>query len=358
MPENSRHVFHPLLHHPIVAISQHVTSPLTASLLIFAVQKSWQAPAAVASIRAARALWAAGDRLAAFPLRATARTLFGASATAAALAWASRTPPPAAAVSRAPPALAALYGERDAPAAAAALIGAHAVAQAEALLRGAQRATGAPWWATIVTVTLALRAVIAPMNLALLRNSLRLKAVLPEVQRLGAALRGGGGADAARELRALFARAGCSPWAQCLAFPLLLPPLVLSVFGALHNLTIAEPALTTGGALWFPDLTLADETQLLPIASGLSWLANVEMGAGLHYAAYPATRLAARCVALATIPLAATLPSGVLIFWITSNLFAVARGAAARTDVLRRALAMPLHREVAALAHLPPWRGV
>jgi len=269
-----------------VALSQHVTSPLTASLLIFSLQKWWQLPAAQASLAATRALWAAGDRVGAFPPAAIARALLGTAATASALAWAARGAPPPPRARPPPPALVALYGERDAPAAAAALLDSHAVAQAQALLCGAQRATGAPWWTVIVGVTLLLRVAIAPLNLALLRNSLRMKMVLPEVQRLHGALRdsggGAGGLGAARELRALFARAGCSPWAQTLAFPLLLPPIILSVFGAIHNLSIAEPAFTAGGALWFPDLTLPDETQLLPIASGLTWLANVETGAGLQ----------------------------------------------------------------------------
>ena len=56
--------------------------------------------------------------------------------------------------------------------------------------------------------------------------------------------------------------------------------------------------------------------------------------------------------------LASTLPAGVLLFWVTSNLFAVARGAVARTNAVRRALGVPLAKEVAALAHLPPWRGL
>ena len=75
------------------------------------------------------------------------------------------------------------------------------------------------------------------------------------------------------------------------------------------------------------------------------------------YAAYPKLRLSARCGALAFIPLASTLPAGVLLFWVTSNLFAVARGAVARTNAVRRALGVPLVKEAAALAHLPPWRG-
>jgi membrane protein insertase Oxa1/YidC/SpoIIIJ len=66
---------------------------------------------------------------------------------------------------------------------------------------------------------------------------------------------------------------------------------------------------------------------------------EVEMGAG---AVYPASLVFTRLVAVTTIPLAATLPAGVLVFWTTSNAFAVVRGAAVRSDAVRRALRIPL----------------
>jgi membrane protein insertase Oxa1/YidC/SpoIIIJ len=122
------------------------------------------------------------------------------------------------------------------------------------------------------------------------------------------------------------------------------------------NLTLTEPSFATGGALWFTDLVAPDPTRLLPILSAGTWLANVEMGAGLHYEAWPMTRLAARLGAVAFIPLAETVPAGVLVFWLTSNLFALARGGVLRLNAVRRALAIPLQSEILALTHLPKGR--
>ena len=226
-------------------------------------------------------------------------------------------------------------------------------------LQAAHDATGAPWWATITGATLALRCALIPFNVALLRNSLRLKLALPETARLGFILRHGGEAErtaAARDLRALFVRAGASPWVNMLAFPLLLPPLILSLFLAIHDVCLAGDGGGGGldGTLWFPNLMEADGTALLPIASSLTWLANVEMGAGIHYEAWPMVRLAARLGAVASIPLVATLPSGVLLFWTLSNAFAIVRGGVVRIPRVRRALGVPQQGEIDAVAHHLP----
>ena len=96
-----------------------------------------------------------------------------------------------------------------------------------------------------------------------------------------------------------------------------------------------------------------DATRVLPILSALTWLGNVEMGAGLHYEAYPTARLAARLGAVAFIPLAETLPAGILLFWVTSNVFSLGRGVVLRSDAVRRALNIPLQAQILALKHIP-----
>lgn len=157
-----------------------------------------------------------------------------------------------------------------------------------------------PWWAAITTGTLALRFALMPIQLGLLKNSLRMKILTPEIANLEAVLAakvGSGGiaggvtgasttaavtnemkVAAAHKLKSLFKTTAASPWAQTVIFPFLMPGMILSVFGAVHDLCMAEPGMTSGGALWFPDLVAQDSTYLLPIVSALTWLWNVEMG--------------------------------------------------------------------------------
>ena len=111
--------------------------------------------------------------------------------------------------------------------------------------------------------------------------------------------------------------------------------------------------MATEGFLWFTDLVAVDSTYALPIASAMTWLWNVEAGGGVFYDYWQRPKMLARTAAVAFIPLTATLPAGVFLFWVTSNVFAVARTYVMRTDAARRMLRVPLRSEIAALAHLP-----
>jgi membrane protein insertase Oxa1/YidC/SpoIIIJ len=73
----------------------------------------------------------------------------------------------------------------------------------------------------------------------------------------------------------------------------------------------------------------------------------------VYYHAWPSPKTVARLVAVSSIPLTASMPSGVLLFWSVSNIFAVARTYLMRTDTARAALGIPLASQVAALTHLP-----
>ena len=75
--------------------------------------------------------------------------------------------------------------------------------------------------------------------------------------------------------------------------------------------------------------------------------------AGIHYHANGSLRGGLRVVACMSWALSSTMPNGVLIFWITSNVFAICRGYVSRFDGVRRALGIPLVSQIAALTHLP-----
>jgi membrane protein insertase Oxa1/YidC/SpoIIIJ len=319
-------------HHPVIELTGHLCSPLTASLSVFLIHKAWQ--------RAAM-----GPVLGALFRHRGGRTgLLGLGCVCGvACAWGALNSLPMRATHMQPPRLANPHTWRS-----TALCG-----DALHLIRG----TGLPWWATITSFTLALRVLLAPVQIGLLQNSLRLKLIWPEVLRHCTAVRTAPSAAAqhepARALLTLLDGARCSPFGQCFSFPILMPGIILSVFGAVHNLCRTEPGMAAEGALWFNDLTAPDETKLLPILSSLTWLANVEMGAGVYYEAWPMTRLAARLGAVAFIPMAEAFPSGVLLFWLVSNCFAIGRGALLRRDSVRRLLGIPLQAQIAALTHLP-----
>jgi len=253
-----------------------------------------------------------------------------------------------------------LYSAEDAQMVAAHLSNLWSVRALEGSLHALHDAAffaGVPWWGTIVAATLALRLALAPVNVALLRNTLRLKVAMPQVLQLDAVMRGQGSQEerlaAARALPALLAASGCSPWQGLVTFPLLLPPAILSFFGAMNNLAMSTPAMSVEGALWFTDLLVNDRTYLLPLLSAATWLLNVESGAGVYYHASPGAKLLVRTGASMFWALGANMPAGVLLFWITSNVFAICRGYVTRMDAVRRRLGIPLAADIARLAHLP-----
>jgi YidC/Oxa1 family membrane protein insertase len=354
-----RHAFHQQFHHPIIEVAQHVISPLTAALFIFTAHKVWQAPAAFAYLRSAALLIPRGE----WNWKQHRRgALFG--VTGLASVWYARKQAPvfetSDEVEKRRAGLQNLYNREDVERVDTTLTRWWTTAYVNRALVQLHDSWSLPWWATIMGVTIALRCVLVPVNCLLLQNSLRMKILLPEIDAFRATLNSHTAThdqkvQAARDLMALFRKHKCSPWNQTIIFPLLLPPTILSIFSATHNLCMVEPQLAEEGALWFPDLIEQDHTMLLPILSGLTWLAQVELGAGVHYGSWPTVRLMVRTLSVATISLAATLPSGVFVFWITSNLFAVARALVLQRDSVRRLLKIPLRSEIAALSHLPGW---
>jgi len=140
---------------------------------------------------------------------------------------------------------------------------------------------GLPWWASIVSVTLILRTLIIPINVRLLRNSMRMKIVLPKVDKLNEVMKSETSSPqdkekAAADLVSLFQQKNCHPWRNTI-IPFFFPPFFLSFFASLHNLCLTEPGMRGEGILWFTDLTDPDPTFLLPVLSGLTWLFAVEV---------------------------------------------------------------------------------
>jgi YidC/Oxa1 family membrane protein insertase len=215
-----------------------------------------------------------------------------------------------------------------------------------------------PWWATIVGTTLVLRTLLAPVNILLLKNTLLMKTIHPRVAELKEIMKSETTTDqeklkAAEDLKTLFKEKGCSPFKGCLMFPFFLPPTILSIFGAINNVSLTTPAMANEGCLWFTDLLLPDSTNLLPILSAVTWLLNIESGAGVYYHSHQKLQLIVRSAAYLCWALAAPIPSGVLLFWTTSNVFAITRGYITRFDKVRKALGIPLSSEIAKLTHLP-----
>jgi hypothetical protein len=135
-----------------------------------------------------------------------------------------------------------IYSPEDATMVAQHLSNWWSVKQVESSLYWIHDTMHLPWWGTIIVMTLALRFVLMPVNIALLRNSLRMKLIAPQIDHLQDQMKAATNPDEkldfAMQISQTFKDNKCHPLKNFLTFPIILPPAILSIFGAIHNLSM------------------------------------------------------------------------------------------------------------------------
>ncbi|XP_068044284.1 cytochrome c oxidase assembly protein COX18, mitochondrial isoform X2 [Anomalospiza imberbis] len=208
---------------------------------------------------------------------------------------------------------------------------------AEGGLAALQEATGLPWWAAIAGGAAVLRtAVTLPLAAQQGRLLAKLENLQPEIKELAQRLRyevsvrgkqlGWSETVArlhfSRNMRRivteLYIRDNCHPFKATLLLWVQVP-MWLCVSLALRNCSVGalgsavQEQFSSGGALWFTDLTAPDSTWILPISLGLVNLLVVEIFAS--QTKMPVSRIQKfvtnffRTVSVVMIPIAATVPS-------------------------------------------------
>ncbi|XP_067851671.1 cytochrome c oxidase assembly protein COX18, mitochondrial isoform X2 [Heptranchias perlo] len=155
-----------------------------------------------------------------------------------------------------------------------------------------------------------------------------------------------------RIISELYVRDNCHPFKTSLLIWVQLP-LWIFISIALRNLslaaseTAAEPAvqdLAVGGVLWFPDLTLPDSTWILPISLGLInlliveifALRRIELSKFQKYVTYMI-----RGISVLMVPIAATVPSSMALYWLTSSCVGLGQNLLLRSPSLRALCRIP-----------------
>ncbi|XP_024866848.1 cytochrome c oxidase assembly protein COX18, mitochondrial isoform X3 [Kryptolebias marmoratus] len=148
----------------------------------------------------------------------------------------------------------------------------------------------------------------------------------------------------------LYIRDNCHPFKASLVVWVQLP-LWVSLSLALRNLSLDQSALrgelAAGGALWFPDLTVPDSTWILPVCLGLTNLVIVEVFSLQRVGASGFQRLVLngiRGFSVLMIPIAATVPSSMALYWFCSSLVGFGQNLLLRSPTLHRILRLPTRR--------------
>lgn len=247
-----------------------------------------------------------------------------------------------------------------------------AVHVAEKVLMSVQEATGLPWWVNIMCTTIVLRtAVTLPLSVYQMQILGKVEKLQPEIQNLAKELRyevsvygkQHGWSDKVakfhfrknlkRLITELYVRDNCHPFKASLIMWIQIPMWIF-VSLALRNFSFNTRGSTTdelvhkqlqnGGALWFPDLTMPDSTWILPVLLGSINLLLVEMFAlrtmELSKFQKYITNII-RGISILMIPIAASVPSSMALYWVSSSLVGLVHNLFLRSPAVRRLFRIP-----------------
>eukprot|EP00123_Amoebidium_parasiticum_P018277 comp24157_c1_seq1/m.44006 comp24157_c1_seq1/g.44006 ORF comp24157_c1_seq1/g.44006 comp24157_c1_seq1/m.44006 type:complete len:418 (-) comp24157_c1_seq1:378-1631(-) len=219
-----------------------------------------------------------------------------------------------------------------------------------------------PWWQAIVGVTIGIRLLILPIALKAMRNNMILSNIKPEMDEIQARMKEcfdrkdhAAGQKEVLKLQAMFTQHNVHP-AKSLIMPVVQMPLFISFFLAIKRMAeLPVESMKTGGLLWVTDLTIPDPYYILPVASGLSMLASLELGTeGVSNQQQTVVmRNAFRIMSIVFIPVMASFPSALLMYWTTNNIFSLSQLAILRIPAIKKALNIPTRRVTSAQANKP-----
>ena len=221
--------------------------------------------------------------------------------------------------------------------------------QALLLINWVNENAGLPCYAyAIGATTLAFRIVLFPLFVKGQANSSRMAHMQPELKLLKDDLeRLGDKIDQQTQMRhiaqtrALFKKYDCNPLKSIIA-PLLSMPIFMSMFFGLKKAPELFPdLLSTGGMLWFPDLTVADPYMALPILSAATFLGMTEMGKEQMMASDPARGRTMvnvfRGLAVIMVPITMNFNTGVFVYWTVNNTFSFVQAALLKQPAVKKA---------------------
>ncbi len=177
----------------------------------------------------------------------------------------------------------------------------------------------APWWLSIVMLTVIVRAILLPLTFHSTKNMRAMQTLRPELQELQKEHK-----EDPRKLQQetmkLYREKKVNPLGGCLPVFVQLPILMVLYF------TLKEfeslPSFQSGGLFWFADLTVADPFFILPIAYVLTMMASQEVVVR-NSPMQPQQQKIMRLLPIAFGFFLARFPAGLLVYWVASNLISL-----------------------------------
>ena len=175
---------------------------------------------------------------------------------------------------------------------------------------------GAPWWLSIVLLTVIVRGLLFPLTVRQVKNMRAMQELRPEMDELREKYK----EDRAKQQQAimeLYKERQVNPAAGFL--PILVQmPVFITMYHVIRAHEETFRSFASGGLLWFSDLTKADPYFILPILS-----AGILIGASEISSknVNPNQRMMMRFLPVVFTFFIARFPAGLFVYWVTSNTF-------------------------------------
>ena len=172
---------------------------------------------------------------------------------------------------------------------------------------------GAPWWLCIMMLTVIVRTLLFPLTFRQVKSMRRMQDLKPDMDRIRTEYKD----DAQKqreEMAKLYQERKVNPLGGCLPIFVQLPIFLVLYYTIRHFDTLES--FRSGGLLWFQDLTQPDHLFILPVLYILTMMASQELT--IRNTATQQRQLMRFLPVVFGIFLA-RFPSGLFVYWITSN---------------------------------------
>src|SRR5829696_9206593 len=172
---------------------------------------------------------------------------------------------------------------------------------------------GAPWWLAIIMLTIVVRTLLFPITYRQVKSMRRMQDLKPDMDGIRAEYKD----DVKKqreEMAKLYQERQVNPLGGCLPIVIQFPIFIVLYYTIRHFDTLES--FRTGGLLWFQNLTAPDHLFILPVLYVLTMMASQELT--IRNTATQQMQLM-RFLPVIFGFFLARFPSGLFVYWITSN---------------------------------------
>jgi YidC/Oxa1 family membrane protein insertase len=175
--------------------------------------------------------------------------------------------------------------------------------------------SGVPWWLSIAILTVIVRSLLFPLTIRQVKSMRAMQDLKPDMDKIRAQYKDNRQKQQ-EEIMKLYQERQINPFGSC--FPLLIQmPIFITMFYVIRSFGSTHESFTSGGLMWFPDLSVHDPYYVLPILSAVTMLAASEI---TSKSVDPQQRWMMRILPVVFTVFLLNFPAGLFMYWIPSNL--------------------------------------